>query len=221
MALCVGLSQEQLKNTLKYRLGSAGWITLARKRARELVELLDTEFRLIDRIEEQRARDWSFADVLLERYGGRSRASRAIGRGRSVEDEVERIVEELNLPREMRTRFIGRGGETGPCDLAIPRGGEEALILCAMKAFDSTGSKLTDAAGEIERMAAVRRPNQFVFAVVDGTGWLSRRNDLRRIHRVWQEHSIDGLYSLAHMSELGADLEQAAKRLGILARPAT
>jgi hypothetical protein len=182
LGLCVALSQEQLKNVLRYRLGSSGWRTLATTRAEELIELLDSEFGLVERISAERHRQWSFADILAERQASRSRAGGAIGRGRALEDEVERIVEGLGLPRTMRTRFVGRGGETSPCDLAIPGGGNQAQIVCAIKGFDSTGSKLSDAAGEIERMATVRQPRQFVYAVVDGIGWLSRQADLRRIY---------------------------------------
>ncbi len=216
LGLCVGLSQEQLKNTLRHRLGSAAWVGLARARASELIAFLDAEFALVKRIRVERARSWSYADILIERYGSRSRAGRAIGRGRAVEDEVEHVVEKLGLPCKMRTRFVGRGDETGPCDLAIPQGREHALIVCAIKGFDSTGSKLSDAAGEIARMAEVRRPKQFVFAIVDGMGWKSRQADLRKIHRLWEKQSIDGLYSLAHMDQFRRDLKAAARRLGLI-----
>lgn len=121
----------------------------------------------------------------------------------------------------MRTRYLGRGGADGPCDLAIPSGGGEALIICAVKGFDSTGSKLSDAAGEIERIADVRLPGQFVFAVVDGIGWKRRQGDLRRIHALAAKRSIDGLYSLSHMDEFRGDLEAAAWRLGLLPGPAS
>ena len=49
LGLVVGLSQEALKNTLRFRLGSAGWNHLARTRASEVVDLLDDEFNLLAR----------------------------------------------------------------------------------------------------------------------------------------------------------------------------
>src|SRR5207248_4354379 len=122
---------------------------------------LDSEFRLVDLVEEARTRRWSFADVLVERFASRVRAAGSIRRGRSVEDQVERIVEELGLPRRMRTNFRGRGGRVAPCDLAIPGEGDAAAIVCGIKGFDSTGSKLTDAAREIEAMAEQRLPSQY------------------------------------------------------------
>ena len=61
--------------------------------------------------------------------------------------------------------------------------GGNAAIAVAAKGFDSTGSKLTDAVREIEEMADVRLPRQFIMAVIDGIGWKSRQSDLRRIYR--------------------------------------
>lgn len=109
-----------------------------------------------------------------------------------------------------RTQFTGTGGRTAPCDLAIPEDGAGALIVCAVKGFDSTGSKLTDAVREIESMASVRDPRQFVYAVVDGTGWLRRRADLRRIHTLWVKRSINGMFSLAQLDEFRTELIRAA-----------
>lgn len=213
---CVGLSQEQLKNNFKFHFNSSGWVTLVRTRAADVIEKLDEEFDVVARIRAERHRDWTFSDILVERSASRSRAGGAINRGRAVEDEVERLVAELGLTRDMRTRFDGRVSQTGPCDLAIPGGGAQAQIVCAIKGFDSTGSKLTAAAAEIEAMANVRKPSQFVYAVVDGIGWPSRQGDLRRIHRLWDDQAIDGVYTLSTLPHFGDDLRQAARRLGLL-----
>jgi hypothetical protein len=124
-------------------------------------------------------------------------------------------VKELKLPYDLRTTFEGRGSRRSPCDLAIPAGGVSAKIVCAAKGFDSTGSKLTDAVREIEAMAEVRLPNQFVFAVVDGIGWKSRKNDLRKIFELLSANSIDGLYTVALLNQFAADLDAAALRLNV------
>ena len=120
LASIAGLSQEQLKNVLRHRLGTSGWITLAREHPRSVIEMLNIHYGLVDHIEEERSRPWSYADILFERVESRSRASRAIGRGRDLEDEVEEIVKSLGLPYALRTHFTGTGGRTAPCDLAIP-----------------------------------------------------------------------------------------------------
>jgi hypothetical protein len=216
-ASCVGLGREQLKRQLQHRLRTSGWLTLARRRSLELVEELDRGFGLLRAIREQRAQQWSFADVLVERARWSQRsASQSIARGRRLEDVVEETVRGLGLPYEMRVRFTGPRGLDAPCDFAVPAGGSAALIVGAVKGFDSTGSKLTDAVREIEQLAKVRLPRQFVFAFVDGIGWLGRRADLRRIYQLWHEHEIDGLYSLTRREEFHQDLGAAARRLGLL-----
>lgn len=216
MATCVGLTHEQLKNQLRHRLGTSSWTLLVRRDAELLVTTLDEEFDLLGELSRQLERDWTFADVLLERYlWSRRGAAGAVGQGRSVEDEVELVVRGLGLPADPRTRFAGRGGATAPCDLALPAGGAQAQIVVAMKGFNSTGTKLTDAVREIEQMADVRLPSQYVYAVVDGIGWKSRQADLKRIHELWEKRSIDGLYTLAHMQRFREDLRQAAARTGL------
>jgi hypothetical protein len=59
-------------------------------------------------------------------------------------------------------------------------------------------------------MAHVREPRQFVYTIVDGTGWLRRRADLRRIHTLWARRSIDGMFSLAQLGDFRTELIQAA-----------
>ncbi len=65
-------------------------------------------------------------------------------------------------------------------------------------------------------MADVRLPTQFVMAAVDGIGWKSRGADLRRIYDLRNDDRIDGLYTLNTLGEFRADLEDAARRLGLL-----
>lgn len=215
VGLCAGLSQEQLRNVLKQWFGTSSFRRVATESSRELVERLDESFSVLSKIRRERRRDWTYADIIIERFRSRSRAAGSIERGRGVEDQVEAVVQGLGLPHEMRTRFEGRRGESAPCDLAIPRGGPHAQIVCGIKGFDSTGSKLTDAASEIARMAEVRTPRQYVFALVDGIGWLSRQADLRRIFELHETNAIDGLFTLSHLSEFEAELRAAARRIGL------
>lgn len=214
LGLAVGLSQEKLKNTLKHHFNTSGWVTLARNRPGDLVRLLEEDFDLVRLVTVQRCRRYDFGDVLVARAGTRQTASSAGASGRKVEDEIEAIAHDLGLPHQTRTRFAGRDG-TAPCDLVIPAG-ESADIVVAAKGFDSTGSKLTDAVREIVEMAQVRLPRQFVMAVIDGIGWKSRLADLRRIYDLWEKRQIDGMYTLANIDQFRRDLEQAARRLGLL-----
>jgi hypothetical protein len=215
LGLAVGLSQEKLKNTLKDHFDTSGWVTLARDRPADLVRMLEVEYDLVRLVTIQRNRPYDFGDVLVARAGTRQTASRAGASGRKVEDEIEAIAHDLGLPCQTRTRFTGRNRRTAPCDLVIPTG-EHAEIVVAAKGFDSTGSKLTDAVREIEEMADVRLPRQFVMALIDGIGWKNRIADLRRIYTLWQSHQIDGMYTLANIDLFRDDLEQAARLRGLL-----
>jgi DpnII restriction endonuclease len=116
----------------------------------------------------------------------------------------------------MRGRFAGRGGNTAPFDLAIPENSNPPLIVGAAKGFNSTGSKLSDAVREIEELANVRLPRQFVFAFIDGIGWKRREADLRRIYNLWESQYIDGIYTLVHLERFKEDLRNAAVRHELL-----
>jgi hypothetical protein len=215
LGLSVGLSQEKLRNALKHHLGTSGWITLARERPGDLVTMLDKEFDLVRLVEVQRNRQYDFGDVLVARGGTRQTATAAGASGRKVEDEIEAIARDLGLPCQTRTRFTGRNNRTAACDLVIPSA-DSAEIAVAAKGFDSTGSKLTDAVREIEEMADVRQARQFIMAVIDGIGWKSRVNDLRRIYALWERHQIDGMYTLATLDRFRDDLQHAARLHGLL-----
>lgn len=58
LGLTVGLTREKLKNILKHRLGSSGWMTLARDRSVDLVAMLDINYELVRLVREQRERSY-------------------------------------------------------------------------------------------------------------------------------------------------------------------
>ena len=217
LASCVGLSREQLMGEMRYRLGTAGLKTLARDRAEEVIRTLDDAFSLVEAVDAQMAKDWTFADVLAERrlWSGR-RASSSIATGRSVEDAAEEVIKRLGVAYDMRTTFEGQGGRREPCDFAIPAGGTQAAVVGAAKGFDSTGSKLTDAVREVEAVANARLPEQFVVAIVDGIGWLRRQSDLKKIYDLYEGERIDGLYTLGQIDRFAADLEGTLRSKGLI-----
>jgi|SRR6266542_6204878 len=205
LGLTAGLSHERLTSELRAHLQPE-----ERRDPWAIVQFLETEFGLVTELRAARQRQYQWSDVLVARAGSRGSAGRAIAGGRLVEDAIEAVVKDLRLPYQVRTRFNGRNA-SAPCDIAIPAGGTGAEIVCAAKGFDSTGSKLTDAVREIEEMASVRKPSQYVLAVVDGIGWHRRQSDLRRIYELRQRDQIDGLYSLALLEEFRADVDRAAR----------
>ncbi|UAK37576.1 hypothetical protein K8O93_21150 [Gordonia bronchialis] len=210
LGLAVGLSQEKLKNALRDRFDTTGWHGLARSQPVELVSWLDAEFDLVRMLRVQMTRTYTFADILVARAGSRVTATRAGASGRRIEDEIEDIARDLGLDYTTRSRFTGRNGRTAPADLIIGDP-ETADIVVAAKGFDSTGSKLTDAVREIEEMAEVRLPKQLVLAVIDGIGWKSRQSDLRRIHQLWADRQIDGMYTLVGLDRFRDDVTEFAQ----------
>lgn len=215
LALAVGLTQERMKNVLRDHFGTSGIKTLAQTVPRDLVAWLDVEFDLYRSLTVQRHKVYEFGDILVARAGSRVRAKTAGASGRKVEDEIEAIAVDIGLTVETRTKFTGRNGRKAPCDLLVVDGGVQHIAVAA-KGFDSTGSKLTDAVREIEEMADVRLPRQYIMAVIDGIGWKSRKADLQRIHNLWETGQIDGMYTLATLEDFRRDLEEAATLRGLL-----
>jgi hypothetical protein len=215
LGLVVGLGQEKLKNALRDKFDTSGYVTLARTRPADLITMLDEDFDLLRMLRVQLDRTYGFADILIARAGPRAAAFGGQASGRKVEDEISAIAEDLGLSHVDRSRYTGRNNRTAPADLIVPNA-DNALIVVAAKGFDSTGSKLTDAVREIEEMAEVRLPTQFVFAVIDGIGWKSRQADLKKIHSLWVSKQIDGMYTLASLDQFRADLEDAAHRLKLI-----
>lgn len=216
LAAAAGQSQERFKGWLKQQFGTEGWVKLGRQRSTDLVAALDTHFGLLTLLEVQMEREWTWADVLARVMAPRQRAGSAIQQGRDLEDDVQEVIEDLSLAFTVRASFEGTAGQIAPADFAVPAGGSGALIAVAVKGFDSTGSKLTDARREIEEMAKVRRPTQFIFAIVDGIGWLRRRHDLQRIHTLWIENRIDGLYTRTTLPDFRTALTNASRRLDLI-----
>ena len=215
LGLTVGLSQEKLLTGLRDRFGTAGALTLARTRPDDLVNWLDEQFDLVRSLTTQRRRNYEFGDVLVARAGTRVTATSAGRTGRRVEDEIERVAAELRLPYQTRSRFVGRNNRSAPADLVIPSP-SEALIAVAAKGFDSTGSKLSDAVREVQEMADVRLPRQYVMAVIDGIGWKGRVQDLHRIYNLWATNQIDGMYTLSTLDTFKTDLAGAARLRGLI-----
>lgn len=215
LAAVAGLSQERFKTWLQSKFATAGWVKLGKADAAGLVNALERDFGVVALLEAQADRAWTWADVLARIMSPRQQAGAWVQQGRDLEDAVEDRVKKLGVPYVARTRFTGSAGRTAPADFAIPTGAD-ALIAVGVKGFDSTGSKLSDAAREIEEMVAVKTARQFVFAVVDGQGWLRRKNDLRRIHKLREDRLIDGLYTQSQLADLETSLQRAAKRLELI-----
>lgn len=216
LALCVGMGQEKLKTWGKHNFDTSGFGRLAKEHHRGVVELLEEEHNLTAAIEQGRHQQYSYQDILVTRAATTGTAKRAANAGRGLEDLLEEIASDLGLSYLTRGRFTGIGGRTAPFDLAILDENSSPVVVVAAKGFDSTGSKLTDAVREVEEMAQVRLPTQFVYAAVDGIGWKGRQADFRRLHGLWADSKIDGIYSASTLPDFKVELVKACRRLGLL-----
>ncbi|MFI7165296.1 hypothetical protein ACIBM3_22825 [Rhodococcus erythropolis] len=213
LGLALGMGRERLKNITRQMFGTTSIALQAKRDPSGLIRKLDTEFDLVRVLSKQLHREYTFGDVLVARARARARAADATKSGKNVEGEIEAVVESLGLPFQTGTRFTGKHQKTAPADLVIPTT-TDAVIAVAAKGFDSTGSKLTDAVREIQEMADVRLPKQFICAVVDGIGWHSRQSDLKRLYELWDNDDIDGLYTLSSLSRFRDDIAEQAKLRG-------
>lgn len=216
LGLAIGMGQERLRTWAKHHFDTQGFQMLARGHCREVVELLEAEHNLVQAIDQGRHQQYSYPDILVTRAATKGTANRAASAGRSLEDLLEEIASSLGLRYTTRGRFTGLAGRTAPYDLAIVGDDDKPLIVVGAKAFDSTGSKLTDAVREVEEMANTRLPTQFVYAAVDGVGWKGRQADFRRLHKLWADSKIDGIYSASTLPDFKSALIVAARRLGLL-----
>jgi DpnII restriction endonuclease len=214
--LAAGLSKERFSGILNHHLKTSGWIILGREHPERIVEMMVREFDLIRLITEQRNRSYNFGDVLVARAASTATASRAGASGRKLEDVVEAIIKDLRLPYKPRTRFTGKNDLDGPADFVIPDPGN-AQIIIACKGNDSTGSKQTATFDELVRVATeVSTSRQCVMAVIDGVGWKKRQSDLRKVYKLWEDHQIDGMYTMATLGQFREDVKDRAIRYGLL-----
>lgn len=208
LGLVVGINRERLIDLLRHRFGTGAWATLARTRPDELVTWMDAEFDLRASLSAQLNRNYSFADVLVERAGSRPVARR-------VDDAVEEVVAEIGVPHVARAEFVGRGGRTARAELVAPTA-EDPRIVIAAKGLDHASIRVAQAVFEIRALASARQPSQRVLVVIDGLGWQLRTGALRRVYQHWADGRIDGLYTLSDLGAFRTDLAAHARELGLI-----
>jgi DpnII restriction endonuclease len=142
---------------------------------------------------------------------GRAVAKQAAESGRKLEDQVEHVIKGVGLTFVSRKSFTAKGGLGVSSDFCIPNR-DNAVIVVAVKTFGSTGSKLTAAYDELNRMATSRRTSQYIFGIVDGVGWYRRAPDLRKIYKLWADDDIEGVYTESTLDRFRDALVDAAVR---------
>lgn len=81
---------------------------------------------------------------------------------------------------DSRCNFVGVGGNTAKCDVAIPSK-NEPLIIIESKAYGSTGSKMSDVLGDITNILKVLRKDTHFLFFTDGLPWFERKSDLQKL----------------------------------------
>jgi hypothetical protein len=153
-------------------------------------------------IQQQLERKWSVEDVLLDRYRTlRGRAIAGQQRGRSLENEVEKVLREATVPFERGVTFVGKKGEKAKCDFAVPSRDHPKIVIEA-KGFEATGSKLTDFLGDVLKIVSARESHAYFFLVTDGRGWHNRQSDLKKLVEFHRNGDIDMIYTLSRLTDL-------------------
>lgn len=207
--LFLGVSQDRAASAFSHALGTRlSWSGLRARANRqpESVAAAMVAMGLADSMWEQLKRVWTVEDVLTERYKfSRGRAIAGQQRGRALEEQVRATLERAGVPSEYSVTFVGRENQTAKCDFAIPSRDRPKIVIEA-KGFEATGSKVTDALGDILKIERARAMHMYFFVVLDGTGWHHRPNDLRNIVQAQNAGRIDMIYTTSRLEELGRDV---------------
>ena len=212
LRLLTGQGQEPMAHGICDALGGmhCGWSRLRTLSRKEPVRVADALVRvgLLEVIRDQVWRDWTINDVLLDRYKlGRGRAIAGQSRGRGLENAVEAILRQIEVPFETRVTFTGSDGTTAKCDFAIPSR-KDPLIVIESKGYEATGSKLTDFLGDVLKIKQAKGYHMYLFVVTDGRGWFNRRSDLKRLVDLHSDGTIEMIYTRARLSRMADDIRQ-------------
>jgi len=210
--LFLGQSKDEFTAALKKELGNhgIGIKSFRAEPARFLAAL--SRLGLQDAITRTVSQPVTWQDILIERLtAGRGRAIKGQTRGRRLEDFTEEIVQGIFGERgrgyDVRCRFIGRTGTSSEkADFAIPRK-SNPRVLIEVKAYGATGSKQTDVLGDMRRIVEQKRHDTTLLLVTDGTTWVARANDLRKLVEMQNQGYIARIYTMAMAGELRKDLK--------------
>ena len=137
---------------------------------------------------------WS--DILVERLrSGRGSAIQGQKRGRGLEDFAEALVKEVfGDAYETRCTFTGADGKTAKCDVAVPDRGRPRIVI-EVKAYNATGSKMTDIIGDLDSIIDAKRHDTILLFVTDGMTWKARISDLKKIIERQNQGKIARIYT--------------------------
>ncbi|MET3726092.1 DpnII family type II restriction endonuclease [Sphingomonas trueperi] len=206
--LFLGLSKDAMETALSEILSPG--LTGALRYKREWEVFLDALDAL--GVPEQMAATINYqpvwSDILKERLrSGRGSAIQGQKRGRELENFVEELVKAVfGNAYEARCSFTGADGELAKCDFAIPNKNRPQIVVEA-KAYNATGSKMTDIIGDLDAIIKSKRHDTRLLFVTDGSTWRARRSDLRKIVERQNQGKIARIYTMKMAEELLSDLQ--------------
>jgi hypothetical protein len=205
------MSKDEFTAALRQKASSIGaGVTAFRKHRPQFLAALEG-LGTVDAIRDSVHRPARWNDILVERLkSGRGSAIKGQRRGKHLEDFTERFVQKVfgEGNYSVRCRFLGESGQsTEKADFAIPSK-SDPRILIEVKAYGATGSKQTDALGDISRIVDEKRNDTTLLLVTDGVTWHDRLSDLRKLVELQNRGRIARIYMLKMADEMERDLQQ-------------
>jgi hypothetical protein len=166
-------------------------------------------------------------DVVKTRYiVGKGSALRGQASGNWLEDKIQDdILESLGLVEgEHFVHVGGRAeitvkGETFTlekgADFVIP-GLHDAKILIEAKAYmSSTGSKQTDALGDVSKLESISNKGVDFYLMLDGPMWRRRQSDLVEAFKKMDDGTVTGIYQSNTIDKLKNELRSRIESMDL------
>jgi hypothetical protein len=215
--LFLSLSKDRMEQELKVALGNGGiGYQRYKKDPNGYLDALSS-LGLLEHMSLAINYEPTWSDILVERLrSGRGSAIQGQRRGRDLEDLVEAMVREVFGEDGYMTRctFIGTKGKSAKCDLVVPKK-DDAKIIIEAKGYGATGSKMSDIIGDLDAIIEAKRSDSRLLFVTDGTPWLARQSDLRKIVQRQNEGDIMRIYTSSMREELVTDLRTLKQEMGL------
>lgn len=199
-------SKDEIEGSLRESLPHGIGVKAFKKDSKPFIGFF-VGLHLIDIVNGQLSRQWSWKDVIIERLKlGRGSAIKGQKRGRFLEKAVEGVIKEVfGAKYSKNCNFVGLHVQEAKCEFAVPNK-ESPRILFEAKAYGATGSKQTDVIGDIEKIIRVKKPLMEFLLITDGITWKQRVSDLRKIVKYQNNGDIRKIYTLSMFDELRKDL---------------
>ena len=145
---------------------------------------------------------------MVERLqSGRGSAIQGQRRGRGLEDFAEALVKEVSgTAYEPRCTFTGADGKEAKPDIAVPDKARPRIVI-EVKAYNATGSKMTDIIGDLDAIIDAKRHDTTLLFVTDGSTWKAHRSDLKKIIDRQNQGKIARIYTTKMRDAFLADLQ--------------